>query len=654
MVRTARRLIDLLTVLTVVCLAVVAFRTLVGPPWAGADRFIDSWVYDSGLLLSALLCLLRAALVRHERAAWLCFGIGLTCWAAGDTYYSFVLYDRSPVPFPSTADWLWLAFYVPCYCGLLLLAHSRARRLSPSTWLDGGIGALAVASVAAAIVVPEVTDVLGGSAVAVATNLAYPIADILLLTIVLTLGGAAGWRLDRAWTLLGLALCLFAISDSVYLVQVGNGSYNEGSLVDLGWPAALVLVALAARTRGGARRVEQPETRPTVIWLILFVSLAVAVETYDHVHRIDSIGLSLATATLLLAVLRLGLTATEYSRLVRRTRIEVVTDPLTRLPNRRRLLRDLDTAVKAAEGGPSFALTFFDLDGFKRYNDTFGHLAGDELLERAARRLATAVDGHGTAYRLGGDEFCVLARTDEAEASRIVGAAAGALCDRGGGFAITASYGTVMIPTEASTAIDALRMADGRMYEHKARTVRTGEVTDTLLAAVSKPDEHAVGVARLAIAVGARLGLGPQELEDLRLTAELHDVGKIAVPQAILEKRGPLDEQDWTFVRRHTTIGERILAATSALARLGPLVRASHERWDGTGYPDSLRGEEIPLISRIVFVCEAYDAMTSPRPYRVPLGWSAVVRELEQGSGTQFDPQVVRALLAAVGIRAAA
>jgi HD-GYP domain-containing protein (c-di-GMP phosphodiesterase class II) len=163
------------------------------------------------------------------------------------------------------------------------------------------------------------------------------------------------------------------------------------------------------------------------------------------------------------------------------------------------------------------------------------------------------------------------------------------------------------------------------------------------------PDDHARDVARLAAAVGHRLGLEGGEAADLVQAAELHDVGKVAIPDSILQKPGPLAPDEQQFMRRHTLIGENILSAASALAGVGRLVRSSHERYDGTGYPDRLAREEIPLASRIIFVCDAYDAMTTDRPYRKAMNKEDAVAELRRCASTQFDPAVVDAFIAELG-----
>jgi HD-GYP domain-containing protein (c-di-GMP phosphodiesterase class II) len=175
-----------------------------------------------------------------------------------------------------------------------------------------------------------------------------------------------------------------------------------------------------------------------------------------------------------------------------------------------------------------------------------------------------------------------------------------------------------------------------------------------LLAALEARDgytgEHSAAVVELSVAVARRLGLSEEKIADVEQAAFLHDIGKIGVPDAVLNKPGPLDDGEWEMMREHPMIGERIVSSVEGLAHLAPVIRAEHERWDGEGYPDGLRGEEIPLTSRIVFACDAWHAMTSDRPYREALGREAL-DELQKNTGKQFDPRVVLALLDVVKVR---
>ena len=329
------------------------------------------------------------------------------------------------------------------------------------------------------------------------------------------------------------------------------------------------------------------------------------------------------------------------------------TDALTGLGNRRALTADLTTML-ATQAATPHALVIYDLDGFKYYNDTFGHPAGDALLARLADRLMTACDGLGTPYRMGGDEFCVLARLDDRDEESIARIGAGALTESGAEFDVGCSYGLAALPSEATSPEAALTLADRRMYaqKHAGRASVSRQTTDVLLKVLSEQSSelghHIDGVARLAQLTALRLGLDAQDVHRIRLAAELHDVGKTAIPAEILNKKGPLDEEEWRFMRRHTLIGERIIMAAPALAPTARLVRSSHERIDGTGYPDQLAGDDIPLGSRIVSVCDAFDAMVSERPYSKAIPVADAMAELRRCSGTQFDAEIVRAFAALV------
>jgi HD-GYP domain-containing protein (c-di-GMP phosphodiesterase class II) len=186
------------------------------------------------------------------------------------------------------------------------------------------------------------------------------------------------------------------------------------------------------------------------------------------------------------------------------------------------------------------------------------------------------------------------------------------------------------------------------MYANKAsRSPASRQITDALLQVITEQnaslDEHVERVSQLASAVAEELGRPEHDVWLVRLAAELHDVGKTAIPASILDKPGPLDEREWAFMHRHPVIGERIVLAAPALASAAPLIRSSHERVDGHGYPDGLAGEEIPLNSRIIAVCDAFDAMTAERPYRPTMSVGAALAELQAKAGSQFDSAVVDA-----------
>ncbi len=223
----------------------------------------------------------------------------------------------------------------------------------------------------------------------------------------------------------------------------------------------------------------------------------------------------------------------------------------------------------------------------------------------------------------------------------------------GRGFDITSSFGMVLVPDEAPDTEHALSLADERLYEHKGSSRRatvTKETSDALVAVLKEAQPglngHLNEVATLARSVAAHMGMRPAELDEVTRAAQLHDIGKVAVPSDILDKHGPLDEAEWEFVRQHTLVGDRILSAAPAMSSVAEMVRASHERFDGAGYPDGLAGEGIPLGARIVAVCDAFHAMTGGRPYRSAIEPDAALEELRRCAGEQFDPDVVEAFCA--------
>jgi two-component system, cell cycle response regulator len=364
---------------------------------------------------------------------------------------------------------------------------------------------------------------------------------------------------------------------------------------------------------------------------------------------VNIVSLTTASAALAVALTRMTIVFRQNIGMIGSTHQEAMTDALTGLGNRRRLMRELEEACEKATPDEPLAVIIFDLNGFKHYNDTFGHPAGDALLARLGRSLETAIVG-GCAYRLGGDEFCVLVscRNDTAEA--ITNRLIPALSDRGEGFTIGTAAGWSIVPSEETTPSAALRRADVRMYENKniGRVPGSGRLTDSvLLKTLGRTDNelqiHHSGVAALAQKLSNRLQLSPVESQLVGLAAELHDVGKEAVPDDVLSKPGPLDEDERALVRQHTIIGQRILGVSPALNYIARLVRSSHEFIDGTGYPDGLSGDQIPLGARVVAVCDAFDAMVSERSYKDTMSVEEAIAELRRCSGTQFDADVVEA-----------
>jgi diguanylate cyclase (GGDEF)-like protein len=351
-----------------------------------------------------------------------------------------------------------------------------------------------------------------------------------------------------------------------------------------------------------------------------------------------------------------------------------LTDPLTGLGNHRhfheRLQRDLD---KAQADGVPLTLCLLDIDNFKQINDRYGHPVGDRVLAQVAARLRQG----GEAFRLGGDEFALLlTRRDEQEAlsiaTSIIERVAETDCEHGGRVSI--SGGIATYPQHGVERSELVRVADSALYlakEHGKNRVRVyrpdllelaelrrlAEGPDraarlraaaSLAHAVDARDaytgSHSYMVGELAARVAVRMGLEGDQVELTRLAGSLHDLGKLAIPEEILRKPGPLNEAERLVLERHPQIGFRMLDSLG-VEPVATWVLHHHERWDGAGYPERLGGDRIPLGSRILLVADAYDAMTTDRIYQSRLSHDRAMAELERCAGTQFDPDVVSAFM---------
>ena len=356
-----------------------------------------------------------------------------------------------------------------------------------------------------------------------------------------------------------------------------------------------------------------------------------------------------------------------------------LTDPLTGLGNHRhfhdRLEREL--ADSRAQGYP-LSLCLVDIDDFKRINDRFGHPGGDKVLAQLASNLRQG----GEAFRLGGDEFAILLPGRDEEGARMAAEAiieriAAVELDPAG--PVTISAGIATVPEEELGRDELVRRADSALYwakeygKNQVRVYRPDviEIAElkrlaagpdraarfraaaSLARAVDARDaytgSHSERVADLAARIATRLGIDREQVELTRLAGSLHDLGKLAIPEEILRKPGPLSEAERLVLERHPQIGFRMLESLG-VDPVADWVLHHHERWDGSGYPDGVGGDEIPLGARIIFVADAYDAMTSDRVYRGRLTDDEAIAELVRCSGTQFDPEIVAALAEELGV----
>ncbi|MGB9182734.1 MAG: diguanylate cyclase [Solirubrobacteraceae bacterium] len=629
-------------------LAFEAAQAITGIGGTSLQSVADKDVYTGLEFLAVAVLVARVLRGGADRLAWGLMAAGLLAWTAGDLIWTLWLDGVANPPYPSLADVFYLAMFPLASVALALLIRARLRRAGAAQWLDGGVVGLTAAAGAAALVLDSVVRSGSSRWLADAVNLIYPVGDFVLLIFVAVACSLSGWRPGRGWLTLGMAVILAATADLVFAYQTASGAYQVGTLLDVMWPASMCLFALAAWVPARYQPLEPASEALHTILITLGAAIcALAMLVWAAFAHVTPVAIGLAAAALVLASLRAALTYLANLRMLRRSARDALTDPLSGLGNRPALMNELQ---QVAATRPVATLLFFDLNGFKRYNDSFGHAAGDVLLGRLATALTHAVEEHGRAYRLGGDEFCVLLHGRFQRHDPVVTAAAAALLEQGRAFTVSASLGMAVLPDDAATASAALQLANERMYADKAGEpgAARAQARDVLMQLLSERTpglhHHVTSVRSLASMVGTDLGLDSEQIDELLRAAELHDIGKLAVPDQILDKPGPLSEPEWRFMREHPAIGERILNAAPALRPVARLVRASHERWDGGGYPDGLAGDKIPLGARIVAVCDAFEAMTCDRCYQHARNQEDALAELRRHAGTQFDPAVVAAI----------
>ena len=369
----------------------------------------------------------------------------------------------------------------------------------------------------------------------------------------------------------------------------------------------------------------------------------------------------------------------DNARLYEKVQAQAITDFLTGVNNHRYLRDRLDEELaRTNRGGLSFSVMMLDLDGFAVFNDTYGHPAGDAVLRNVASAIATACRATDIVGRYGGDEFMViLPQTNKTQAKRLAKRIQSrlsqerfAIGEEEAEVPVSVSIGIASCPEDGDRAERLILEADTALYESKHRggnrVIACGRPRDGSLPSRSSAlaiiqglasalgekepysrDHHLLAVRHAGLMAEA-LSLSDKDKESLRTAALLHDVGNLAIPDQVLLKPGPLNRREWPIVRKHVLLSEAILRGIPELEDAAVAVVSHHERWDGQGYPHGLRGEDIPLLGRILAIVDAYSAMTCDRPYRKALGRQHAMRELKSNAGTQFDPRLVKVFLEAI------
>jgi len=364
----------------------------------------------------------------------------------------------------------------------------------------------------------------------------------------------------------------------------------------------------------------------------------------------------------------------ENAQLYKRAKIRANTDELTGLYNHRSFHERLEEEIaRGSRFGGTFSLIILDIDLFKAYNDIYGHLAGDQVIRKVGRYLQTSIRSIDLAFRYGGEEFAVIlpeARMDDAYkvAERIRKTIESKTSSRA--MPITTSLGVGNWPNDGVMKEEVIGLADAALYRAK----QTGRNRTCLSSDVLKPDSSLIGielearpralsiiyalaatvdakdsytyghsrkVSEYAVAVAEKLNMSQEKLSTVRAASLLHDIGKVGVPDSILNKKEPLTDEEWKPIKSHPKLGVEILRHVIDLANCLPAILHHHEHYDGRGYPSGLKGDQIPLEARILTVADSYDAMTSPRPYREQLPMEEAINELKRCAGTQFDPEIV-------------
>jgi two-component system cell cycle response regulator len=652
-------------------------------PLLGLPPLVE--VIGQALMGLSVAVAMLAGVARHRpahRAPWYLLAAATVAYTVGLALFyihHWVLHDAS---FPAPADLFYLVFYLLVSAALVLFVRRRTPGWDLVGTVDAGIlvvsaGLLSwvflISPSAYAADVPMLTRVVSA---------AYPMLDLLMLAVVVRLMLGAGVRTTAFRLVSGFAL-LFLVTDTTYGVQSLLGMYEPGLHLELGWFTAMCLLGAAALHPSMRRLDEQspaaaPMAGPGRLGLLAAASLvAPTVLAIQYARGVDpQIPVIVAGCVMLFLLVMVRMAG-----LVRAQRQVAITDGLTGLRTRRFFEEAIviETA-RALRAGSPLGLLIVDIDNFKLVNDTYGHNGGDRVLCEVADRLRSSVRTGDMIARYGGEEFAVvlpdageqdIIRIGEQIRTGLAGAPIAANEDAW--ISVRVSVGAAALPKHGRTPAELVMTADRALYAAKqtgrdrlligpvdsqeqrqlAEASRLA-ITEYLVALAAEvdarvaPAEHGAAVGRWAAVVAEEMGFDRETRQRCALAGRLHDIGKIAVPEAVLRKPGRLSEAEWQLMKGHPDQGARLLRLDPGLHDVARIVRQHHERYDGGGYPDGRTGADTTIEARIISVCDAWAAMRVDRSYQLARTVAQARAELRRCTGSQFDPDVVDAFLVAL------
>ncbi len=671
---------------------------LIHPVSTHVTHLGDDIMETLGGVLAAVLCLLPAPCPKEalykscsRQIAVFC-GLSMVCYALQQTFIIWPDFAHRPAPIPRiAADVIALSAYP-----LLLLGIWRLPRRPLSVpaqiriSLDGLMVVTSIFTFSWYFVLGPTLLTSHGTLEAKITDVSYPAGDILLAACLLLLGGRTGY-FRSVLLLFALGLSIVVGVDVTFSYLSLHRTFPQGTLLDIVWSLGFMLIGVAVWTSRQAmtftRLEDEPRRLPSLVASLLpygMLPLVGALVVYTEQAPGQAIlkhGVFWGAFALICLILgRQVLALLENRELNGRLESLATTDPLTGLVNHRTFhARLAEEAAIARAGGQALAVVMLDLDNFKFFNDAYGHAAGDEVLRQVTQALRNSTTPSDTVGRFGGDEFALLLPLKTVGSLRQGISAQGLQQSLEASLAdlffqppgspspipLTISLGVAVFPEDAATALGALEVADRRLMHFK-----TGGGTDSpveqlcqdltqslsgfpmlnaLVTAVDNKDRytrrHSEDVLTYSLQIADQFELDMETRRTIQIAALLHDVGKIGVPDRVLRKPGKLTDEEYEAIQQHPLMGAVIVGAVPGFEETLDAVRHHHERWDGKGYPFGLRGEETPFLARIVSVADAFSAMTTDRPYRKGMEREKALQILEEGAGTQWDPDCVQALL---------